>query len=83
MQCVHLLLVVFYLHFSLEISLIKKNEGLRWPELIIGDTNGELIMDTEMSECLMHLTSEEMVRSFRLGLNLAYMIVSVQQNKSD
>ncbi|KAI6075198.1 NudC domain-containing protein 1 [Aix galericulata] len=45
---------------SLEISLIKKNEGLRWPELIIGDTNGELIMDTEMSECLMHLTSEEM-----------------------
>ncbi|XP_032037309.1 nudC domain-containing protein 1 isoform X1 [Aythya fuligula] len=45
---------------SLEISLIKKNEGLRWPELIIGDTNGEFIMDTEMSECLMHLTSEEM-----------------------
>lgn len=66
MQCVHLLLVVFYLHFSLEISLIKKNEGLRWPELIIGDTNGELIMDTEMSECLMHLTSEEMVRSWKI-----------------
>lgn len=67
MQCIHLLLVVFYLHFSLEISLIKKNEGLRWPELIIGDTKGELIMDpsqaTEISECLMHLTSEEMVRS--------------------
>ncbi|XP_071594320.1 nudC domain-containing protein 1 isoform X3 [Heliangelus exortis] len=47
---------------SLEISLIKKNEGPRWPELIIGDTRGEFIMDpsqcSEIAESLMHLTSE-------------------------
>ncbi|NWI68557.1 NUDC1 protein, partial [Todus mexicanus] len=49
---------------SLEISLIKKNEGSRWPELILGDTRGEFIMDSsqgsEISESLMHLTSEVM-----------------------
>ncbi|XP_010004779.1 PREDICTED: nudC domain-containing protein 1 [Chaetura pelagica] len=47
---------------SLEISLIKKNEGPRWPELIVGDTRGEFIMDSsqfsEITESLMHLTSE-------------------------
>ncbi|NWT42934.1 NUDC1 protein, partial [Chroicocephalus maculipennis] len=49
---------------SLEISLIKKSEGPRWPELIIGDTRGEFIMDSsqcsEIAESLMHLTSEVM-----------------------
>ncbi|KAJ7408926.1 NudC domain-containing protein 1 [Pitangus sulphuratus] len=49
---------------SLEISLIKKNEGSRWPELILGDTRGEFIMDpsqcSEIAESLMHLTSEVM-----------------------
>ncbi|KAJ7425505.1 NudC domain-containing protein 1 [Willisornis vidua] len=49
---------------SLEISLIKKNEGPRWPELIVGDTRGEFIMDSsqcsEIAESLMHLTSEVM-----------------------
>ncbi|NXF52841.1 NUDC1 protein, partial [Oceanites oceanicus] len=49
---------------SLEISLIKKNEGPRWPDLIVGDTRGEFIMDSsqcsEISESLMHLTSEVM-----------------------
>ncbi|KAF4798115.1 NudC domain-containing protein 1 [Turdus rufiventris] len=49
---------------SLEISLIKKNEGSRWPELIVGDTRGEFIMDpsqcSEIAESLMHLTSEVM-----------------------
>ncbi|KAF1586319.1 UNVERIFIED_CONTAM: NudC domain-containing protein 1, partial [Eudyptes robustus] len=49
---------------SLEISLIKKNEGPRWPELIVGDTRGEFIMDSsqcsEITESLMHLTSEVM-----------------------
>uniref|UniRef100_A0A8C2SZI5 NudC domain-containing protein 1 n=1 Tax=Coturnix japonica TaxID=93934 RepID=A0A8C2SZI5_COTJA len=49
---------------SLEIFLIKKNEGPRWPELIVGDTRGEFIMDSsqcaEISESLMHLTSEVM-----------------------
>ncbi|KAM6089243.1 nudC domain-containing protein 1 isoform 1-T1 [Chlamydotis macqueenii] len=49
---------------SLEISLIKKSEGPRWPELIVGDTRGEFIMDSsqcsEIAESLMHLTSEVM-----------------------
>ncbi|XP_065686963.1 nudC domain-containing protein 1 isoform X1 [Patagioenas fasciata] len=49
---------------SLEISLVKKNEGPWWPELIVGDTRGEFIMDpaqrSEIAESLMHLTSEVM-----------------------
>uniref|UniRef100_G3RK69 NudC domain-containing protein 1 n=1 Tax=Gorilla gorilla gorilla TaxID=9595 RepID=G3RK69_GORGO len=51
---------------SLEISLIKKNEGLTWPELVIGDKQGELIRDSAqcaaIAERLVHLTSEELVR---------------------
>uniref|UniRef100_U3KP00 NudC domain-containing protein 1 n=1 Tax=Oryctolagus cuniculus TaxID=9986 RepID=U3KP00_RABIT len=50
---------------SLEISLIKKNEGMTWPELVIGDKQGELIRDSAqcaaIAERLMHLTSEELV----------------------
>ncbi|XP_008056824.1 nudC domain-containing protein 1 isoform X1 [Carlito syrichta] len=49
---------------SLEISLIKKNEGLTWPELVVGDKQGELIKDSAqcaaIAERLMHLTSEEL-----------------------
>ncbi|XP_060099299.1 nudC domain-containing protein 1 [Heteronotia binoei] len=49
---------------SLEISLMKKEEGCMWPELIVGDSQGELIMDPAQSEAiakrLMHLTSDEM-----------------------
>lgn len=49
---------------SLEISLIKKNEGMTWPELVIGDKQGELIRDSAqcaaIAEHLMHLTSEEL-----------------------
>ncbi|XP_008849717.1 nudC domain-containing protein 1 [Nannospalax galili] len=49
---------------SLEISLIKKNEGLTWPELVIGDKQGELIRDPAqcamIAERLIHLTSEEL-----------------------
>ncbi|XP_040835342.1 nudC domain-containing protein 1 isoform X2 [Ochotona curzoniae] len=49
---------------SLEISLIKKNEGLTWPELVVGDKRGELIRDAAqcaaIAERLMHLTSEEL-----------------------
>ncbi|XP_008582112.1 PREDICTED: nudC domain-containing protein 1 [Galeopterus variegatus] len=49
---------------SLEISLIKKNEGLPWPELVVGDKQGELIRDSAqcaaIAERLMHLTSEEL-----------------------
>ncbi|XP_074842849.1 nudC domain-containing protein 1 isoform X1 [Carettochelys insculpta] len=49
---------------SLEISLIKKDEGPIWPELIVDDTRGEFIMDSSqysaVTERLMHLTSEEM-----------------------
>ncbi|KAM9627079.1 nudC domain-containing protein 1 isoform 1-T1 [Trichechus inunguis] len=49
---------------SLDISLIKKNEGLTWPELIVGDKQGEFIRDSAqcaaIAERLMHLTSEEL-----------------------
>ncbi|XP_060245463.1 nudC domain-containing protein 1 isoform X2 [Meriones unguiculatus] len=49
---------------SLEISLIKKNEGLTWPELVVGDKQGELIRDpaqcAAIAERLMHLTSDEL-----------------------
>ncbi|XP_006167991.1 nudC domain-containing protein 1 isoform X2 [Tupaia chinensis] len=49
---------------SLEISLIKKNEGLTWPEVVVGDKRGELVRDSAqcaaIAERLMHLTSEEL-----------------------
>ncbi|XP_060058095.1 nudC domain-containing protein 1 [Erinaceus europaeus] len=49
---------------SLEISLIKKNEGLTWAELVIGDKQGVFIRDSAqcaaIAERLMHLTSEEL-----------------------
>ncbi|KAM4865114.1 nudC domain-containing protein 1 [Thomomys bottae] len=49
---------------SLEISLIKKNEGLTWSELVVGDKQGELLQDASqcavIAERLMHLTSEEL-----------------------
>ncbi|XP_036732149.2 nudC domain-containing protein 1 isoform X3 [Manis pentadactyla] len=55
---------------SLEISLIKKNEGLTWPELVVGDKQGEFLRDSAqcaaIAERLMHLTSEELVN---LGSN--------------
>ncbi|XP_068937168.1 nudC domain-containing protein 1 isoform X2 [Petaurus breviceps papuanus] len=49
---------------SLEVSLIKKDEGLTWPELVLGDERGEFIRDSAqcaaIAERLMHLTSEEL-----------------------
>lgn len=49
---------------SLEISLIKKNEGLPWPEVVVNDKQGELIRDpaqcAAIAERLMHLTSDEL-----------------------
>lgn len=49
---------------GLEISLIKKNEGLMWPELVVGDKQGEIIRDpaqcAAIAERLMHLTSDEL-----------------------
>ncbi|KAL1767879.1 nudC domain-containing protein 1 isoform X1 [Sigmodon hispidus] len=49
---------------SLEVSLIKKNESLTWPELVVGDKHGELIRDpaqcAAIAERLMHLTSDEL-----------------------
>ncbi|XP_036292691.1 nudC domain-containing protein 1 isoform X1 [Pipistrellus kuhlii] len=49
---------------SVEISLIKKNEGLTWPELVVGDKQGEFIRDpaqcAAIAERLMHLTSEQL-----------------------
>ena len=45
--------------------MIKKNEGLTWPELVVGDKQGEFIRDSAqcaaIAERLMHLTSEELV----------------------
>lgn len=45
--------------------MIKKNEGLTWPELVIGDKQGEFLRDSAqcaaIAERLMHLTSEELV----------------------
>uniref|UniRef100_A0A4W2D6J0 NudC domain-containing protein 1 n=1 Tax=Bos indicus x Bos taurus TaxID=30522 RepID=A0A4W2D6J0_BOBOX len=55
---------------SLEISLIKKSEGMTWPELVVGDKQGEFIRDSAqcaaIAERLMHLTSDELVN---LGSN--------------
>ncbi|XP_072459371.1 nudC domain-containing protein 1 isoform X2 [Notamacropus eugenii] len=49
---------------SLEVSLIKKDEGLTWPELVLGDERGEFVRDSAqcaaIAERLMHLTSEEL-----------------------
>uniref|UniRef100_K7GEF1 NudC domain-containing protein 1 n=1 Tax=Pelodiscus sinensis TaxID=13735 RepID=K7GEF1_PELSI len=53
--------------YSLEISIIKKDEGPMWPELIVDDSRGEFIMGSSqcsaVAERLMHLTSEEMVQN--------------------
>ncbi|XP_033011645.1 nudC domain-containing protein 1 [Lacerta agilis] len=49
---------------SLEIFLIKKEVGPLWPELIVGDSRGEYVMDpaksASIAERLTHLTSDEM-----------------------
>ncbi|XP_075405471.1 nudC domain-containing protein 1 [Tenrec ecaudatus] len=49
---------------SLDISLMKKRGGLTWPELIVGDKQGELLRDSAqcaaIADRLMHLTSEEL-----------------------
>ncbi|XP_067888689.1 nudC domain-containing protein 1 isoform X1 [Heterodontus francisci] len=49
---------------SLEIFLLKKNKGVMWPQLIIGDRRGEFIRDpdqaSQINECLLNLTSEEL-----------------------
>ncbi|KAJ7338053.1 hypothetical protein JRQ81_010579, partial [Phrynocephalus forsythii] len=48
----------------LDIFLIKREEGHLWPELIVGDSQGEYIVDPAQSaaiaERLGHLTSDEM-----------------------
>lgn len=48
--------------------MIKKNEGLPWPEVVVNDKQGELIRDpaqcAAIAESLMHLTSEELVSSY-------------------
>ncbi|XP_030073934.1 nudC domain-containing protein 1 [Microcaecilia unicolor] len=50
-------------HASVEISLMKK-DGYEWSELVVGDKQGEYVMSPEKcaaaSECLIHLTSEDM-----------------------
>ncbi|XP_004640149.1 nudC domain-containing protein 1 [Octodon degus] len=63
---------------SLEISLIKKNEGLPWPEVVVNDKQGEFIRDpaqcAAIAERLMHLTSDELVN---LGGNQYLFSVTV------
>ncbi|XP_072304203.1 nudC domain-containing protein 1 [Eucyclogobius newberryi] len=50
---------------SLEVTLQKRSEGALWPELVMGDRRGELVMSDEQTaqihERLKHLTSEELV----------------------
>ncbi|XP_043544682.1 nudC domain-containing protein 1 isoform X1 [Chiloscyllium plagiosum] len=49
---------------SLEVFLLKKNKGVTWPQLIVGDNRGEFIMDpdqaSQINECLLNLASEEL-----------------------
>nr|XP_033788943.1 nudC domain-containing protein 1 isoform X2 [Geotrypetes seraphini] len=49
---------------SVEISLMKRDEGYEWSELVVGDNQGEYIMSpvqcAAASERLIHLTSEGM-----------------------
>lgn len=51
---------------SLEVTLQKRSEGPLWPELVMGDRRGELVMSDEQAalihERLTHLTSEDLVR---------------------
>ncbi|XP_072116869.1 nudC domain-containing protein 1 isoform X1 [Mobula birostris] len=48
----------------LEIFMIKKNKGVMWPEVVIGDRGGECIVNpsqtSELNERLLNLTSEEL-----------------------
>lgn len=50
---------------SLEVTLQKRSEGALWPELVMGDRRGELVMSDEQTalihERLTHLTSEDMI----------------------
>uniref|UniRef100_A0A8C6SQP2 NudC domain-containing protein 1 n=1 Tax=Neogobius melanostomus TaxID=47308 RepID=A0A8C6SQP2_9GOBI len=50
---------------SLEVTLQKRSEGALWPELVMGDRRGELVMSDEqmaqIHERLTHLTSEDMI----------------------
>ena len=61
--------------------MIKKNEGLMWPELVVGDKQGELIRDpaqcAAIAERLMHLTSDELVSHYHgkaLPKNPEYLV---------
>ncbi|XP_069477612.1 nudC domain-containing protein 1 isoform X2 [Ambystoma mexicanum] len=49
---------------SLEVTLMKKDEGLMWPEFIVGDKQGKYVMNPDQSAAiadgLMHLTSEDL-----------------------
>ncbi|CAL9690743.1 unnamed protein product [Knipowitschia caucasica] len=50
---------------SLEVTLQKRTEGALWPELVLGDRRGELVMSEEQTaqihERLKHLTAEDLV----------------------
>lgn len=49
----------------LEILLSKQEEGLMWPELVVGDTSGEFVVDTcivdDIHQKLSHLCGEDEV----------------------
>ncbi|PWA21981.1 hypothetical protein CCH79_00020751 [Gambusia affinis] len=52
---------------SLEVSLQKLSEGPMWPELVLGNRTGELVLSNQQAalihDRLTHLTSEDPVRS--------------------
>ncbi|XP_053323013.1 nudC domain-containing protein 1 [Spea bombifrons] len=49
---------------SVEVTLLKRDAGCMWPEVIVGDKQGEYVADpaqcAAIAEQLMHLTSDEM-----------------------
>ncbi|XP_073446293.1 nudC domain-containing protein 1 isoform X2 [Dendrobates tinctorius] len=49
---------------SVEVTLVKRDDGCMWPEVIVGDKQGEFVADSAqcaaIAEQLMHLTSEDL-----------------------
>ena len=55
---------------------MKKNEGMTWPELVVGDKQGECIRDSAqcaaVAERLMHLTDELVSSCNRSGTSQGF-----------
>lgn len=70
----------------LEISLTKQEEGLMWPEVVVGDDSGELTVDTciadETQQKLGHLCSDSVVDIFKtLFALLAVLAIYFRQTQ--